>query len=130
QFLFIYYANWIGQMIIRDIRTKLFKHMINFKKQYFDKSAVGRLVTRAVSDIETIAQIFSEGLFMVVSDLLKMTVVLIVMFFQSWQMTLLVMIILPFIVYATRVFQKKMKIAFEDVRNQVANLNTFVQERL
>lgn len=130
QFLFIYYANWIGQMIIRDIRTKLFKHMINFKKQYFDKSAVGRLVTRAVSDIETIAQIFSEGLFMVVSDLLKMTVVLIVMFFQSWQMTLLVMLILPFIVYATRVFQKKMKVAFEDVRNQVANLNTFVQERL
>ena len=130
QFLFIYYANWLGQMIIRDIRTQLFSHMMGFKKQYFDRSAVGRLVTRAVNDIETIASIFSEGLFMIISDLLKMLVVLIVMFFMSWKMTLLVMIILPFIAYATRIFQIKMKAAFEDVRNQVANLNTFVQERL
>lgn len=130
QFCFIYFANWLGQMIIRDMRTKLFKHMISFKKQYFDNSAVGRLVTRAVNDIETIASIFSQGLFMIVSDLLKMSVVLVVMFFQSWRLTLLIVIILPFIVYATRVFQKKMKLAFEDVRNQVANLNTFVQERL
>lgn len=130
QFCFIYFANWLGQMIIRDIRTKLFKHMLGFKKQYFDNSAVGRLVTRAVSDIETIAQIFSEGLFMIASDLLKMAVVLMVMFTQSWRLTLLVMVILPGIAYATRIFQKKMKVAFEDVRNQVANLNTFVQERL
>ncbi len=130
QFCFIYFANWLGQMIIRDLRTKLFKHMMAFKKQYFDNSAVGRLVTRAVNDIETIASIFSQGLFMIVSDLLKMLVVLIVMFFMSWRLSLLVLIILPFIVYATRVFQKKMKAAFEEVRNQVANLNTFVQERL
>src|SRR5699024_8082568 len=126
----IYFANWLGQMIIRDIRTKLFKHMLGFKKQYFDNSAVGRLVTRAVSDIETIAQIFSEGLFMIASDLLKMAVVLMVMFTQSCRLTLLVMVILPGIAYATRILQKKMKVAFEDVRNQVANLNTFVQERL
>ncbi len=130
QFLFIYFANWLGQMIIRDIRTQLFEHMMSFKKQYFDNSAVGRLVTRAVNDIETIASIFSEGLFMIVSDLLKMLVVLIFMFFMSWKLTLLVMLILPFIIYATRIFQIKMKAAFEDVRNQVANLNTFVQERL
>lgn len=130
QFLFIYFANWLGQMVIRDIRTQLFEHMLGFKKQYFDKSAVGRLVTRAVNDIETIASIFSEGLFMIFSDLLKMAVVLVVMFIQDWRLTLLVLIVLPFIIYATRVFQIKMKAAFEEVRNQVANLNTFVQERL
>ena len=130
QFCFIYFANWLGQEVVRDLRVNLFKHMLQFKMKYYDKSAVGRLVTRAVSDIETIASIFSEGLFMIASDLLKMLVVLGFMFFNSWQLTLLVLTVLPFILYATRVFQKKMKIAFEDVRNQVANLNTFVQERI
>src|SRR5690606_28148925 len=101
-----------------------------FKKQYFDKSAVGRLVTRAVSDIETIASIFSQGLFMIIADLLKMVVVLGFMFYQSWQLTLLVLVVLPFILYATKVFQQKMKVAFEEVRTQVANLNSFVQERI
>ena len=130
QFAFIYYANWLGQEVVRDIRVKLFHQMLNFKMKYYDKSAVGRLVTRAVSDIETIASIFSQGLFMIISDLLKMLVVLGVMFYNSWELTLLVLTVLPFILYATRVFQKKMKLAFEDVRNQVANLNTFVQERI
>ena len=130
QFCFIYFANWLGQEVVRDLRVNLFRHMLRFKMKYYDKSAVGRLVTRAVSDIETIASIFSEGLFMIASDLLKMLVVLGFMFYKSWQLTLLVLIVLPFILYATRVFQKKMKIAFEDVRNQVANLNTFVQERI
>ncbi|QED37868.1 ABC transporter ATP-binding protein [Antarcticibacterium arcticum] len=130
QFLFIYFANWLGQEVIRDLRVNLFKHMLQFKMKYFDKSAVGRLVTRAVSDIETIASIFSEGLFVIASDLLKMLVILIFMFYNSWELTLLVLTVMPFILYATRVFQKKMKIAFEDVRNQVANLNTFVQERI
>ena len=130
QFGFIYLANWLGQEVIRDIRVQLFNRITNFKKQYFDTSAVGKLVTRAVSDIETIASIFSQGLFMIVSDLLKMVVVLGFMFYQSWQLTLLVLLVLPFILYATRVFQQKMKMAFEDVRNQVSNLNSFVQERL
>lgn len=130
QFLFVFYANWLGQHVIRDIRIRLFNHMIGFKKQYYDKSAVGRLVTRAVSDIETIASIFSEGLFMIISDLLKMLVILAFMFSQSWRLTLLVLMILPLILYATRIFQKKMKAAFEEVRTQVSNLNSFVQERI
>ncbi|PZD78036.1 ABC transporter ATP-binding protein [Mesonia sp. K7] len=130
QFSFVFYSNWLGQEVIRDIRVKLFDHMLQFKKQYFDNTPVGRLVTRAVSDIETIASIFSEGLFMIASDLLKMLVVLGFMFYQNWRFTLLVLIILPFILYATRVFQKKMKIAFEEVRTQVSNLNSFVQERI
>jgi ATP-binding cassette subfamily B multidrug efflux pump len=130
QFCFIYFANWLGQEVIRDLRVNLFEHMLQFKMKYFDNSAVGRLVTRAVSDIETIASIFSQGLFMIISDLLKMLVVLGFMFYQSWKLTLLVLLVLPFILYATRVFQKKMKLAFEEVRTQVANLNTFVQERI
>ncbi len=130
QFCFIYFANLLGQDVIRDLRVDLFEHMLQFKMKYFDKSAVGRLVTRAVSDIETISSIFSQGLFMIISDLLKMITVLAFMFYQSWRLTLLVLLVLPFILYATRIFQKKMKAAFEVVRTEVANLNTFVQERI
>ena len=130
QLLFIFYANWLGQSVIKDLRVKLFKLMVGFKMQYFDKSAVGRLTTRAVNDIETISSIFSEGLFMIISDLLKMVVIAGFMLFQSWQLSLIVFIILPVILYATRVFQRAMKAAFEEVRMQVANLNSFVQERI
>lgn len=130
QFLFIFFANWLGQYVIRDIRVNLFDKMVGFKKQYYDQSAVGRLVTRAVSDIETIASIFSQGLFMIISDLLKMGVILGYMFYKSWQLSIIVLLILPLIVYATRIFQQKMKAAFEEVRTQVSNLNSFVQERI
>ena len=130
QFAFIFYTNWLGQSVIRDMRQKLFRLMTSFKMQYFDKSAVGRLTTRAVNDVETISSIFSEGLFMIISDLLKMIVIAGFMLTQSWRLSLIVFIVLPFILYATRVFQKAMKVAFEDVRNQVANLNSFVQERI
>lgn len=130
QFAFIFYTNWLGQSVIRDMRQKLFRLMMSFKMKYFDKSAVGRLTTRAVNDVETISSIFSEGLFMIISDLLKMLVIAGFMVYQSWRLSLIVFMVLPFILYATRVFQKAMKAAFEDVRNQVANLNTFVQERI
>ncbi|ALM21507.1 ABC transporter ATP-binding protein [Nonlabens tegetincola] len=130
QLSFIFYANWLGQQVIRDLRLKLFDHMMGFKMKYFDTSAVGKLVTRAVSDIETIASIFSQGLFVMISDLLKMVVVLGFMFFYSWRLTLVALIVMPFILYATRVFQKAMKKAFEEVRTQVSNLNSFVQERV
>ncbi len=130
QLLFIYFSNWIGQQVIKDIRIRLFDHMLGFKMQYFDKSAVGRLVTRAVGDIETISSIFSQGLFTIIADLLKMSIVLGFMFLESWRLTLIVLAVFPIILYATRVFQKAMKVAFEEVRTQVANLNTFVQERV
>ncbi|MDA9907576.1 ABC transporter ATP-binding protein/permease [Flavobacteriaceae bacterium] len=127
---FIFFTNWLGQSVIRDIRVKLFKLMLGFKQKYYDTSAVGRLTTRAVSDIETISSIFSQGLFVIISDLLKMGVIMGVMFYKSWQLTLIVFSILPVILYATRVFQRAMKSAFEEVRAQVANLNSFVQERI
>ncbi len=130
QFLFVFYANWLGQKVIKNLRVDLFEKIIFFKMSYFDKTAVGRLVTRAVSDIETIASIFSQGLFMIIADLLKMVLVIGVMFYVDWRLTLIVFSILPVILYATRLFQKSMKKAFEEVRLQVANLNSFVQERL
>ena len=130
QFLFVFYANWLGQTIIKDIRQKLFHHMLQFKMAYYDTSSVGRLVTRAVSDIETIASIFSQGLFVIIADLLKMLVVMGVMLWISWKLALTVFAILPLIIYATRVFQKAMKSAFEEVRAQISNLNSFVQERV
>ncbi len=130
QFLFVFYANWLGQKVIRDLRVQLFNKIIFFKMSYFDKTAVGRLVTRAVSDIETIASIFSQGLFMIIADLLKMVLVIGVMIYVDWRLTLIVFSILPIILHATRLFQKSMKKAFEEVRLQVANLNSFVQERL
>ena len=130
QFFFVYWANWLGQDIIKDIRTKLFQHMLTFRMKYFDNSPVGMLVTRSVSDIEQIARIFSQGLFMIFSDLMKMFVCLIVMFYMNWQLSMIVVVAMPILVYITRIFQRKMQVAFEEVRTQVANMNTFVQERV
>jgi ABC-type multidrug transport system fused ATPase/permease subunit len=130
QFYFVYWANWLGQDIIKDIRIKLFKHMLSFRMKYFDNSPVGMLVTRSVSDIEQIARIFSQGLFMIISDLLKMIVILGFMFYMNWRLTWIVILAMPVLVYATRKFQQKMQVAFEEVRTQVANMNTFVQERV
>ena len=130
QFLFVFYANLLGQKVIKDLRVKLFNKILHFKMAYFDRTAVGRLVTRSVSDIETIASIFSQGLFMIIADLLKMVLVAGVMLYVDWSLSVIVFSVLPIILYATRLFQKSMKKAFEEVRIQVANLNSFVQERI
>ncbi len=130
QFLFIYFANWLGQTIVKDIRYNLFNKIINFKMSYYDKNPIGRLVTRTASDIELISSIFSQGLFMILADLLKMSLVIIIMLVIDWQLSLIVFSVLPIIVYATKLFQRSMKVAFEDVRNQVSILNSFVQERI
>ncbi|GAA4775996.1 MULTISPECIES: ABC transporter ATP-binding protein [Flavobacterium] len=130
QFYFVYWANWLGQDIIKDIRIKLFKHLSSFKMSYYDHEPVGKLVTRTVSDIEAIARIFSQGLFMIISDLMKMFAILIFMFYMNWKLTMIVLFSMPILIYATRVFQIKMKDAFEEVRNQISEMNTFVQERV
>lgn len=130
QFVFIYKVNWLGQHIIKDIRVQLNNHMLQFKMSYFDNSSVGRLVTRLVSDTETIAQFFGQGLFMIISDLLKMFVVAIVMLWMNWRMALIAFIVLPVLIYATKIFQIAIKSAYQEVRIQVANLNGFVQERV
>ncbi|WP_310558109.1 ABC transporter ATP-binding protein [Flavobacterium sp.] len=130
QFFFVYWANWLGQDIVKDIRIKMFKHILSFKMKYFDNVPVGQLVTRSVSDIEAIARIFSQGLFMIISDLMKMFVVLIFMFYMNWKLTWIVIVAMPILVFFTRIFQKKMQVAFEEVRTQIANMNSFVQERV
>ncbi|MCK5400646.1 MAG: ABC transporter ATP-binding protein [Flavobacteriaceae bacterium] len=130
QLLFIYYATWLGQSVVRDIRVKLFKHILNFKMKYYDNSSVGVLITRAVTDMERIADIFGQGLFMIFSDILKMTVVGGVMVYMNWRLSIIVFLTLPIVLFATKIFQKYMKKAFEEVRNEVSNLNSFVQERV
>ena len=127
---FIYYASWLGQSVVRDIRVKLFKHILGFKMKYFDHSSVGVLLTRTVTDMERIADIFGEGLFMIFSDILKMLVVGSVMVYMNWHLSIIVFCTLPIVLIATKIFQKHMKKAFEEVRNEVSNLNSFIQERL
>lgn len=129
-FYFVYWANWLGQDIVKDVRVKLFKHMLSFKMKYYDTAPVGQLITRSVSDMESIAKIFSQGLFMIASDLLKMIVILFFMLKENWKLTIIVFIAMPILVFVTRIFQRKMQVTFEEVRNQIANLNTFVQERV
>lgn len=129
-FFFVYWANWLGQDIVKDVRVKLFKHMLSFRMKYYDTAPVGQLITRSVSDMESIAKIFSQGLFMIGSDLLKMVVILGFMLKENWRLTCIVFVAMPILVYITRIFQRKMQVSFEEVRNQIANLNTFVQERV
>ena len=129
-YLFIYNAGVLGQSVVKDIRVKLFNHIQNFKLKYYDDSSVGILITRTVTDMERIADIFGQGLFLIISDLLKMLIVSSVMIYMNIELSLIVFLALPFILFATKVFQKYMKKAFEEVRNEVANLNSFVQERI
>ena len=127
---FIFNAGLLGQSVVKDIRVKLFDRIQDFKMKYYDKSSVGILITRTVTDMERIADIFGQGLFMIISDILKMLIVAIVMIYMNWELSLIVFFSLPFILLATKIFQKYMKLAFDEVRNEVANLNSFVQERV
>ena len=129
-YLFIYFAGLLGQSVVKDIRVLLYKHIINFKMKYYDKSSVGVLITRSVTDMERIADIFGQGLFMIFSDILKMLIVGIVMILMNWELSIIVFLTLPLILFATKVFQRFMKVAFEEVRSEVSNLNSFVQERV
>ncbi|MDB4010537.1 ABC transporter ATP-binding protein/permease [Polaribacter sp.] len=130
EFTFIYFSNWVGQHIIRDIRAKIFRQILQFKMSYFDRNAVGKLVTRVVSDIETISAFFTQGVFKITSDILKMLVVTIIMLTINWQLALITLSVLPILIYATKRFQIAIKATFQEVRNQVSNLNSFVQERV
>tara|TARA_S200000501_G_scaffold228506_1_gene214276 strand:- start:14709 stop:16481 length:1773 start_codon:yes stop_codon:yes gene_type:complete len=129
-YLFIFNAGLLGQSVVKDIRVKLFNHIQDFKMKYYDKSSVGILITRTVTDMERIADIFGQGLFMIISDIIKMLVVAIVMINMNWELSIIVFLSLPLILLATKIFQKYMKLAFDEVRNEVANLNSFVQERV
>lgn len=130
QFYQSYYSSWLGQTIVKDLRTKLYAHVSTFRLRYFDRTPIGTLVTRVVSDIETIAEIFSEGLLSIIGDLLKIAAVLIVMFFIDWQLSLVCLVPVPFLILATNIFKNGIKKSFQEVRTEVANLNAFTQEHI
>ena len=130
QFYQSYLANWLGQSIIKDIRVQLYRHVLSFKLKYFDRTPIGTLVTRNVSDIETISNIFAEGILVIFGDILKLLAVVSVMLYTDWLLTLIALIPIPILIFATGIFKKVIKKAFQEVRTQVANLNSFVQERV
>jgi len=130
QFYQTYYSNWLGQNVTIDLRSRLFKHISSFKLRYFDRTPIGQLVTRVVSDIETVADIFSQGILVILGDILKLVVVVVVMFVYNWKLSLLVLTPIPLLLIATNIFKNAIKRAFQQVRTQVSVLNTFVQEHL
>ncbi|MHC8947700.1 ABC transporter ATP-binding protein [Sphingobacterium hungaricum] len=123
-------TNTLGQSVIRDIRIQIFNHITNLRLKYFDNTPIGRLITRTISDLETIANIFSEGLIQIIGDLLQLVVILGVMLYTDWQLTLIVLIPMPLMIVATYIFKEAMKSAFQSVRLWVSNLNTFLQEHI
>lgn len=130
QYAHTYISGWLGQQVIRDIRTKLYEHIVNLRLKFFDKTPIGRLVTRTISDVETLADVFSEGLAAMAGDLLQIVFILAFMFYQDWRLALLSLSTIPLLLISTYIFKEKIKVTFNDVRNAVANLNTFVQEHL
>ena len=130
QFLFMYAANWIGQSVIKDIREKLYKKILSFRLKYFDNTPIGALVTRCVSDIETIAEIFSHGVLVIFSDLFKIVIIVLWMFSSNVMLSIISLSVFPFLILATKYFQRAMKSAFEDERSAISKLNTFVQEHI
>ena len=125
-----YLSGWLGQNIIKDIRIKLFSHLQNFKLQFFDKTPIGRIVTRNVSDIETIADIFGQGIAAIIGDILQLFGIVVLMFYINWKLTLISLATLPFLFLTTYIFKEKVKLSFNNVRNAVANLNSYVQEHI
>lgn len=130
QYIHTYISGWLGQQVIRDIRTRLYQHIISLRLRFFDKTPIGRLVTRTISDVETLSDVFSEGLAAMAGDLLQIIFILGFMFYQDWRLALLSLSTLPLLLISTYIFKEKIKVAFNDVRNAVANLNTFVQEHI
>jgi len=130
QYFHTYMSGWLGQYIIKDIRVKLFNHLQNLRLRFFDKTPIGRLVTRSVSDIETLSEVFSTGIAGIIADILQLLVILVFMFALSWQLTLVSLALLPILLFATYVFKEKVKVSFNEVRTAVSNLNAFVQEHI
>lgn len=130
QYNHTYMAGWLGQHVIRDIRIKLYRHIQNLRLKFFDNTPIGRLVTRNVSDIETLAEVFSQGIAAMIGDVLMLIVIFTVMITTNWRLALICLALLPLLLIATYIFKEKIKVSFNEVRNAVSNLNTFVQEHI
>ena len=125
-----YISSDLGQRVVKDLRDQLFKHITKLKLKYFDQNPIGMLVTRSVSDMETIADIFSQGILVILGDLLKLGGVLCFMFYINWKLTLIVLIPIPILIFSTNIFKKAIKNSFQEVRKQISSLNSFVQEHI
>jgi ATP-binding cassette subfamily B multidrug efflux pump len=123
-------TNTLGQSAIKDLRINVFNHISKLRLKYFDQTPIGQLITRTVSDLETIADIFSEGLIAMIGDLLQVIVIIGVMLWIDWELTIIVLLPIPFLIIATRIFQKAIKVAFQEIRTEVSNLNTYLQEHI
>lgn len=130
QYAHTYLSGWMGQYIIRDIRIALYKHLLKLRLKFFDRTPIGRLVTRNISDVETLSDVFSEGLAAMVGDLLQLVFILAIMFYTDVELTLVILATLPFLLITTYIFKEKIKVSFNNVRNAVSNLNSFVQEHI
>jgi ATP-binding cassette subfamily B protein len=130
QFYQTYMANWVGQSVIKDLREETFHKISAFKLKYFDQTPIGTMVTRVVSDIETIADLFSNGILIIIGDIMKLLVVIVIMFITDWRLALLSLASIPLLLVATKMFNKSIKSAFQDVRTEVSRLNAFIQEHL
>jgi ATP-binding cassette, subfamily B, multidrug efflux pump len=130
RYFFLYHADWLGQAILRDLRTKVFRHIVRLNPSYFDKTPIGQSTTRTINDIESINTIFSEGSITIISDLLTIFAVLGVMFFTSWKLTLVVLSVFPLLIWGSYRFKESVRKSYEKVRNHVASMNAFLQERI
>ncbi len=130
QFATSYFSNLLAQSVIKDIRQRLFGHLLSFRMRYFDKTPIGALVTRVVSDLEAITEVFSSGLMEIAGDLFSLIVIVSIMFVMNWQLSLMTILPIPLLIFATRIFARAMRDSFQLERTQVTKLNTFIQERL
>ncbi len=130
QFYNEYITGWIAQRVVQKLRLKIFNHLLKSRLSYHDKTPVGTMVTRAVTDIETLAELFAEGIITIVGDILQIFTITIFMLVIDWKMTLIALSVLPVLFYASHLFRIKVKAAFQDVRSAVAKLNAYVQEHL
>lgn len=130
RYYFSYITSWLGQSVIKNLRVRVFKHVISLKLQFFDRTPIGTATTRTINDVETINDIFSEGIITIVADLLTILTIMGVMFYTDWRLTLVSLSTFPILLYATYVFKEKIKSSFHEVRNQVARMNSFLQEHI
>jgi ATP-binding cassette subfamily B protein len=130
KYTFIYSSNWLGQSVIRDLRVRVYEHITSLRLTYFDRTAIGTSTTRTINDIETINNVFSEGVITIIADLLTLFAVLGIMFYTSWRLTLICLTTLPFLMIASYIFKEKVKFSFQMVRTQISKMNAFLQERI
>ena len=130
QYYHTYLSGWIGQNIVKDLRIKLYSHIQKLRLKFFDNTPIGKIITRNISDIETIAEVFGQGLASIIGDLLQLIGILIIMFLINWKLTLVTLSTFPLLLLVTYIFKEKVKVSFNNVREAVSNLNSFVQERI